>query len=214
MPSTSPLCSCIINARKAASTRSIRVSGTAGLTGSADTILVLKREPNDAHGFLYVRGRDVHETEAALEFNNDTGRWLSIGTGAEFRMSEARKAIVAILREAREAMTPAAIATALGKRPSATRMLLAKMRATASPTASTGLAAKALRPAPHWCLGVVLVVAVRPRDLDPNERCLAPVLRAELSGDAGAKHGGGVLDGMVLTAEIEVDPRGHRWVAR
>ena len=105
-----------------------QVSGTAGLTGAADTVMVLKREPNDPHGLLYVRGRDVHEQEIALEFKDDTGRWIRIGSGQEFRMSEERKAVIAVLRETREAMTPAAIADALGKKPSATRMLLARMR--------------------------------------------------------------------------------------
>jgi len=40
------------------------VSGTAGITGSADTILVLKREPKDAFALLYVRGRDVVEARS------------------------------------------------------------------------------------------------------------------------------------------------------
>jgi RecA-family ATPase len=55
------------------------VSGTAGITGSADTILVLKREPKDSFGLLYVRGRDVPENEIAMQFDEATGKWLRLG---------------------------------------------------------------------------------------------------------------------------------------
>jgi hypothetical protein len=105
------------------------VSGTHGLTGAADTVIVLKREPSDPQGFLYVRGRDVHEQELALQFDNATGKWCHIGSGREFRMSEERKAVVEVLRQNREPMTPAAIASALGKKPVNVRVLLGKMLA-------------------------------------------------------------------------------------
>ena len=44
------------------------VSGTNGLAGAADTILVLKRELGKADTTLYVRGRDVPEAYHVLSF--------------------------------------------------------------------------------------------------------------------------------------------------
>lgn len=102
------------------------VSGTAGLTGSADTIIVLKREPNDPHGLLYVRGRDVNEAEVALQFDNETGKWLRLGPGADFRKSEERRAIIRALCDG-GAMTPREVAEAIGKKAGAVRVTLHRM---------------------------------------------------------------------------------------
>ena len=45
------------------------ISGTQGLTGAADTIAIMKR---DGRGVtLYVRGRDVEESETAIQFQKD-----------------------------------------------------------------------------------------------------------------------------------------------
>jgi hypothetical protein len=38
------------------------LSGTNGLTGAADTVMVLKRDSGTGHCLLYVRGRDVEES--------------------------------------------------------------------------------------------------------------------------------------------------------
>ncbi len=112
--------------KEAASDPIDSVSGTAGLTGALDTIIVLKRAPNDPHGILYVRGRDVHESETALQFDKDTGKWLRLGAGDDFRKTQERRAVIRTLAEAGP-MTPGDLASALGKRPGTMRMLLAKM---------------------------------------------------------------------------------------
>jgi len=107
------------------------VSGSAGITGSADTILVLKREPRDTFGLLYVRGRDVPETEIAMQFDENTGKWLRLVGADDFRRSKERNAIIRVLLELGEPMTPAEIADAIGKPRNASasvRMLLKKMR--------------------------------------------------------------------------------------
>jgi hypothetical protein len=107
------------------------VSGTSGLTGSADRILVLKREPKDTFALLYVRGRDVPEAEIALQFDEATGKWLRLIGAEDFRRSKERRAILRALLDLGEPMTPAEIAEAIGK-PRASnanvRMLLKKMR--------------------------------------------------------------------------------------
>jgi hypothetical protein len=121
--------SCTTCAKRHAATRWKSVSGTSGLTGSADTILVLKREPNDALGLLYVRGRDVPEAEIAMQFDEATGKWLRLIGADDFRRSKERNAIIRALLEFGEPMSPAEIADAIGKaRNSGIRMLLLRMR--------------------------------------------------------------------------------------
>lgn len=51
------------------------ISGSTGLTGAADTSLVLKRARNATTATLHVTGRDVSESEYALTFDPTTGRW-------------------------------------------------------------------------------------------------------------------------------------------
>ena len=104
------------------------VSGTAGLTGALDTILVLKREAGDPYAMLYVRGRDVHEQEFALRFDNETGKWTRLGPAEDFRRSEERREIIRTLIEADEPLTPTQIAQAISKNSGAVRRLLGKMR--------------------------------------------------------------------------------------
>jgi DNA-binding transcriptional ArsR family regulator len=103
------------------------VSGTAGLTGSADTILVLKRNPGEAFGLLYVRGRDVIEAEIGLQFDDKTGKWLHVGGADDHRKSEQRRAILRVLGDNVDPMYPAEIAAALDKRQSTIRQALLRM---------------------------------------------------------------------------------------
>jgi hypothetical protein len=103
------------------------VSGTQGLTGSADNIIVLNRKPKESHGTLYARGRDVIETEIALQFEEATGRWLQLGAADDFRRSEQRRAILRILVESVDPLMPAEIAAATGKRQGTIRQALMRM---------------------------------------------------------------------------------------
>jgi RecA-family ATPase len=73
--------------RKAASDDFLAtVSGTNGLAGAADAVLVLERSRAQADGVLHVTGRDVEERDYALAFNADIGAW-SLLTGVS-RSSE------------------------------------------------------------------------------------------------------------------------------
>ncbi len=102
------------------------VSGTLGLTGAADTILIMKRQAG-AVG-LYVRGRDIEEVEKALQFNKTTCRWTILGEAAEVFRSEERGRIVAALEEAGEALSVTEImAAARIKSRGAADMLLGRM---------------------------------------------------------------------------------------
>ena len=105
----------------------LRISGTMGLSGAADTTLVLSREARDTYGTLDVRGRDVPEREIALQFDSKTGCVIQLGAADDFRKSEERRAIIRTLIDGGP-MRPTAIAQALGKKPGTTRMSLSRMR--------------------------------------------------------------------------------------
>ncbi len=103
------------------------VSGTNGLAGAVDTICVLKREVGRADATLYIRGRDVPEADHALSFDPVTCCWTLLGDATEYRTSEERKAIIDLLRDAPDPVTPKAIADALSTKPANTRYLLHRM---------------------------------------------------------------------------------------
>jgi hypothetical protein len=55
------------------------VSGTHGLAGAADTIVVIKRPRNQTEGLLKVTGRDVEEAEYAMQIKGGT-TWDLVGS--------------------------------------------------------------------------------------------------------------------------------------
>jgi DNA-binding Lrp family transcriptional regulator len=87
--------------RKAASDDFLaEVSGTNGLAGAADAVLVLKRGRAQADGVLHVTGRDVEEAEMALSFDADNGAWSVLdGSAEEHLMQDTRAAISRFVRE-------------------------------------------------------------------------------------------------------------------
>ncbi len=90
------------------------VSGTLGLAGAADSILVIDRK-TDGGVRLYGRSRDVDEIDRAMEFNRETCRWTILGESSEVSRSNERKHIIAALKEHGDAMMPNEIAAAVGK---------------------------------------------------------------------------------------------------
>lgn len=92
------------------------ISGSTGLTGGVDGAMVLKRERGRADAFLHVSGRDIEEDiELALRWNADAAGWTIAGDADEYRLSAERAAIMRVLEEAGEPMTPTEAAGALGK---------------------------------------------------------------------------------------------------
>jgi hypothetical protein len=100
------------------------ISGTNGVTGAADAVLVLGR---DARGYtLYGRGRDIEEIETALKFNG--GQWTILGNADEVRKSGERRKVLAALKERLgEPVGPKAIADATGMKAGNLRVLLRTM---------------------------------------------------------------------------------------
>lgn len=99
------------------------ISGTNGLTGAADSILILNRTADGPK--LYGRGRDVEEVEKALKF--DGGRWSVLGDVDEVKRSGERRQIMDALQAGAKAMKPAEIAEATGMKPANVSYLLRQM---------------------------------------------------------------------------------------
>ena len=103
-----------------------RVSGTNGLAAASDTILVMTKERGNSDANLYLRGRDVEETDYALRFDPVPGIWSIIGDATTAKMPEPRQDVLALLRE-RGPMTPAAIADTLGQNRATIRGVCSRM---------------------------------------------------------------------------------------
>lgn len=88
------------------------VSGTQGIAGAADTVAVLTRPRGSTTGVFKLTGRDVDESERALDFDADTGTWkLLDGPAVDYVVSDQRRAILRHLRT-HEGDGPKAIAGA------------------------------------------------------------------------------------------------------
>ena len=102
------------------------VSGTHGITGVADTTLVMSRMGDDDHARLFGRGRDiVKEIDHALEFNQLACKWVVLGETDEVRKSDTRKRVLKALKE--HPMSPVELADEVHMKRSAIRNLLMRM---------------------------------------------------------------------------------------
>jgi hypothetical protein len=79
------------------------VSGTLGLTGAADTIPIIKRRPNGV--VLYARGRDIEESETAMQFDKATCRWSILGAASEVLRSTEQARVIAALKAVGQAFS-------------------------------------------------------------------------------------------------------------
>lgn len=87
-----------------------RVSGTSGITGSVDTIALIRRKRLEVFGSIVVLGRDVAEAEIPVRFDGMTWTDAPVGmTEASFERAEVYRWI-----EEQGPLFPAAIAKELG----------------------------------------------------------------------------------------------------
>lgn len=104
------------------------LSGSFGLSGGADGIIVLKRDRGAHDAALHVTGRDIeNDAELALKWDHSLTRWVLMGEAEEHRRSESRKAILSELANADEPMSRTDLAIAVGAKDDAVRKLLWKM---------------------------------------------------------------------------------------
>ena len=90
------------------------VSGTTGITGTADTSMVLRRSRQEHESTLFITGRDVEEQELALDFNN--GLWKVLGNAGVVQHNPLRVAILDVILSAPEGLTITAIVNELKER--------------------------------------------------------------------------------------------------
>jgi RecA-family ATPase len=103
------------------------VSGTLGLTGAPDTIMIIRRDGENT--VLRARGRDLEEIERAAVFNAKTCTWSILGEAKVVRQTSERSAIVEALTEAgKEPLGAIQIAAACGMRAVNVRQLLRKLK--------------------------------------------------------------------------------------
>ena len=104
------------------------ISGSTGLSGGVDGVMLLKRDRGRADAFLYVDGRDIEEPrELALRWDAELASWSLAGDAEEYRVSQERQDIIRVLEEAGEPMTPKEVAELLDKAPNAVKYLMWRM---------------------------------------------------------------------------------------
>jgi hypothetical protein len=100
------------------------VSGTLGLTGVVDTIMIIDKTGTGT--ILAAKGRDIEEINQAVEFDN--GAWRIIGNADFVRVSGERKQILEVMEEAKgEPLSAHQIARAIGGKANSVMKLLHKM---------------------------------------------------------------------------------------
>jgi len=105
------------------------VSGTNGIAGAADAVLVLERPRAHADGVLHVTGRDVDETDYPLSFDPAAGAWSLLDRPPDDYLMRDTRALISQHVRAHPGAKPAQIATALHLAPATVRQTCARMAA-------------------------------------------------------------------------------------
>jgi hypothetical protein len=90
-------------------------SGTLGLTGAADGLMVMRRNGTGQMIFS-LRGRDVEEQEYVLEFDQWMFSWKIAGKAVDVKSTDERQKLFDCLKESGRAMTPKEIEEKTGLR--------------------------------------------------------------------------------------------------
>lgn len=88
------------------------LSGSLGLTGAADAVLVLERKRGDGSATLHLTGRDVEEVQLAVEFRAATCTWHVLGDAREVAATREQRDVLELL--AAGPKSAAAVGKALG----------------------------------------------------------------------------------------------------
>lgn len=91
------------------------VSGSTGLVGAADTIMVLTRPRGDPDGKFIVTGRDIKDdVEQAARFDKETGQWTLLGPASEVTQKNASEKIRDFLSDSNQPAQATEISDTLG----------------------------------------------------------------------------------------------------
>jgi hypothetical protein len=100
------------------------VSGSIGLTGAADGVLVMRRERGQHDATLFVTGRDIEEQELALHWDPQFCLWSILGSADEYRMSKQRREVIKVFQDIGRPAKPAEVAKLLQKKVGAVQYLV------------------------------------------------------------------------------------------
>lgn len=104
------------------------VSGTHGLAGAADTVMVLARTRGQNHAILHIVGRDLEDAEHPMAFSGGHWSMLNGQTLEEHELSEARRRILEAIRNLGP-MSPLECATVLASPYENVKKNMQRMRA-------------------------------------------------------------------------------------
>jgi hypothetical protein len=105
------------------------VSGTTGLVGVADTIMVLTKKRNEDIGELAITGRDIIDDGLfAMRFDKPSGRWKRLGRAEEVRANTDQQKIYDLLAATGDLMTPGEIAEGTGISRNTVKVSLTRMK--------------------------------------------------------------------------------------
>ena len=114
--------------KQSASDPADEISGSTGLQGGVDGMMILRRAPGSKGPTLFVEGRDIEKpTEYALAWNPDTATWTIEGDAEEVHISKERQAILNVLGQSPDPMKPKEVAEALNAKPNNVKQTMFKM---------------------------------------------------------------------------------------
>ena len=121
------LCIMLIHHTKKAGEENVvdEISGTTGLPGGSDTIIVIKKV--NEQSTLHVTGRDIIENSFSIVFDKQIFTWNVVGKAEEVRTTAERQAILNTLKTHNREMKSSEIAKIIEKSPSNTSKLLSKL---------------------------------------------------------------------------------------
>jgi DNA-binding MarR family transcriptional regulator len=82
------------------------LTGTVGITGAADGLIVLERKRGKDDAVLHLTGRDIGHEKLALHFNNGNCHWELLGDAEEVGSTSARQQILDLLGERPDMFSP------------------------------------------------------------------------------------------------------------
>jgi hypothetical protein len=104
------------------------ITGSTGLSGAADVMMVLTRARGENAARLVVTGRDIEDRDLALTFDGERCLWELAPDQAVFLLSRERREVLAFLHK-KPGSTPLAVANGLAKNRDTIRGTLRKMLA-------------------------------------------------------------------------------------
>jgi hypothetical protein len=106
-----------------------QVSGSLGLTGAVDGVMIIDGNRSDKMYTLSLIGRDIPNDDDLAIARQANGEWRLLGTAKAVFISEERQAITDLLKLHPKGLRPKEIAELLGKKQATVRKLLASMTA-------------------------------------------------------------------------------------